>query len=266
MTLTFLFVSTASVELLIRPILTPCLERLVTLAQGLYSLVFVSSLIHHASDWLHVVPSTSLGLHLSDWEFRLCLKYWLGLHIFEEDTLCLVCGCTSDIMGHHCVTCRSNGDLIHKHGALHDVLYTTARSAVLACKKENSITYPWVSFSPYWSQGKPAALDISIISPLQTLMVEEAAVTQGYPLAVRKQQKRRCHDNACCEASIHFIPLAVEPFGGWSEEAAATIRQFGNLLDLLPSHCILHLFQQLSLTVWQRMLGVWPQGTPAFCH
>ena len=39
----------------------------------------LSTSIPHAGDWLNVVPSTSLGLHLLDNEFRLCLKYWLGL-------------------------------------------------------------------------------------------------------------------------------------------------------------------------------------------
>ena len=44
----------------------------------------LSSSIHHAGDWLQVVPSTSLGLHLADGEFRLCTRYWLGLQIVEE--------------------------------------------------------------------------------------------------------------------------------------------------------------------------------------
>ena len=32
----------------------------------------------HAGNWLNVVPSPSLGLHLHDQEFRSCLRYWLG--------------------------------------------------------------------------------------------------------------------------------------------------------------------------------------------
>ena len=39
----------------------------------------LSSTISHAGDWLNVVPSTALGLHLLDCEFRLCLRYWLGI-------------------------------------------------------------------------------------------------------------------------------------------------------------------------------------------
>ena len=38
----------------------------------------LSSSIPHAGDWLNVVPSTALGLHLQDREFHLCLVYWLS--------------------------------------------------------------------------------------------------------------------------------------------------------------------------------------------
>ena len=55
----------------------------------------LSSSISHAGDWLNVIPSSALGLHLHDWEFRLCLQYWLGLQMVEEGTRCPVClhGC-----------------------------------------------------------------------------------------------------------------------------------------------------------------------------
>ena len=37
----------------------------------------LSIAIPHAGDWLHVVPSSALGLHLNDQEFCHCLQYWL---------------------------------------------------------------------------------------------------------------------------------------------------------------------------------------------
>ena len=51
----------------------------------------------HAGDWLNVIPFPSLSLHIMDCEFRVCLKCWLGLHIFEEGTKCTVCHSTADI-------------------------------------------------------------------------------------------------------------------------------------------------------------------------
>ena len=34
-----------------------------------------SSSLPHAGDWLNAIPSSSLGLHLMDQEFRVCLQY-----------------------------------------------------------------------------------------------------------------------------------------------------------------------------------------------
>ena len=54
-----------------------------------------SSAIRHAGDWLNVIPSSALGLHMFDQEFRLCLRYWLGLPLFPVDlhlpSLSLIC-------------------------------------------------------------------------------------------------------------------------------------------------------------------------------
>ncbi len=45
----------------------------------------LSTAIPHAGDWLNVVPSHALGLHLQYWEFRLFFQYWLGLQMVEEE-------------------------------------------------------------------------------------------------------------------------------------------------------------------------------------
>ena len=44
----------------------------------------LSSSLPHACDWLNVVPSSTLGLHLHDREFRYCLCYWLGVRTFTQ--------------------------------------------------------------------------------------------------------------------------------------------------------------------------------------
>ena len=51
----------------------------------------LSTSLPHTGDWLNVVPSSMLSLHLQDKEFRLCLKYCLGLRISNERIICPVC-------------------------------------------------------------------------------------------------------------------------------------------------------------------------------
>ena len=47
-----------------------------------------SSVLPHAGDWLNGVPSTALGLHLHDQEFRCCLRYWLGVPLHSTSYSC----------------------------------------------------------------------------------------------------------------------------------------------------------------------------------
>ena len=57
-----------------------CFQQLLTSAPtSRFRALSLSSSLPHAGDWLNVVPSSSLGLHLHDREFRCCLRYWLGV-------------------------------------------------------------------------------------------------------------------------------------------------------------------------------------------
>ncbi len=58
-----------------------------------------SSSLPHAGDWLNVIPSTSLGLHLHDHEFRCCISYWLGVPLHSIPYSCPECQCSADIFG-----------------------------------------------------------------------------------------------------------------------------------------------------------------------
>ena len=113
----------------------------------------LSSAIPHAGDWLNVVPCHALGLHLHDWEFRLCLQYWLGLRMTEEETRCPICQAAADPFGYHQVGCRGN------------------------------------VYLPNWLRGQPAALDVTVISTMQQLTVARASSTQGHALTVGEEKK-----------------------------------------------------------------------------
>ena len=151
----------------------------------------LSSSIRHAGDWLNVIPSSALGLHLQDREFRLCLQYWLGLRMSEEGARCRICHAVADPFGDHQVGCGGNGDRIHRH--------------------------------------RPAALDVTVISTLQQLTIHGAASMQGHDLRVGEERKIAAHAEACRTVGVSFVPLVVESLGGWSDEASDTIANIGRL-------------------------------------
>ena len=82
-------------------------------------------------------------------------------------------------------------------------------------------------FLPTWKRGRPAALDITVISPLQQATVSGAALVQGHALSVARERKLAAHSGPCHSVGVSFIPLAVETLGGWSEEGITTIRALG---------------------------------------
>ena len=190
----------------------------------------------------------------------------------NDDGQCPVCEVDVDDMGDHLVTCRGNRDLIYRHDSLRNIIYSAAQSAALALRKEcpslipNSNSHPADIFLPCWKQGRPAALDVTVISPVQQLTVDRASVIQGHALSVAEDRKYRSQYDDCLQAGISFITLAMESFGGWSPIAVSIIREMGKLqahrLGLSPSHTVSHLFQRLSIALWRGNAAMWAARLP----
>ena len=96
---------------------------------------------------------------------------------------------------------------------------------------------------------------MTVISTLQQLTVAVgASTTKGHALSVGEERKRAAHAEACHSVGVSFIPLVIESLGGWSDQAADTIRCFGRLLgqrlgtDIADTAT--HLFQRLSIRLW----------------
>ena len=72
---------------------------------------------------------------------------------------------------------------------------------------------------------------VTVVSPLQRSLVQEASVTQGHALQVAEAWRIATHDQNCRSEGIVFVPLAVETLGGWSSLAVDTIKAFSRLQD-----------------------------------
>ena len=97
-------------------------------------------------------------------------------------------------------------------------------------------------FLPLWDQGKPAALDISVVCPLQKALVSSASERAGHALEHANERKRRTHHGPCERAGITFVPMVGEALGGWEGDAASHIRRIakaqGSRLGILPQVAI----------------------------
>ena len=94
-------------------------------------------------------------------------------------------------------------------------------SAALSHEKENRFILsgedkrPADVFIPKWSSGLDAALDMTIVNPLQAALVQEAADISGYALYYACQKKMQVTSEECQRQGVVFLTIVVESLGGW---------------------------------------------------
>jgi hypothetical protein len=78
---------------------------------------------------------------------------------------------------------------------------------------------------PSWISGKDTALDVTVVNPLQTQMLDQAATHPHYACDHRYGEKMTKHGEPCRLAGMVFVPLVVETLGGWEEQGEKQIKQ-----------------------------------------
>ena len=119
----------------------------------------------------------------------------------------------------------------------------------------NSLSRPADVFLPTWSRGRPAALDVHVISPLQQQTLGEAASTPGHVLQVGIQRKLASHLEACRSAGVDFVPIVAEALGGLAEDSIFTIRSIRVAISQRVSPqdsttCTKQLFHRVAIALW----------------
>ena len=153
------------------------------------------------------------------------------------------------------------------------VIFNAAQSAALAPTREasglvpSSLSRPAEVLLPNWSRGRPAALDVHVISPMQQLTLTEAASSPGHALRVGVQRKLTVHLSACRSAGVDFIPLVVESLGRWCPDAISTIRSIGHAIGQRDNstESVLttkHLFGRLVIALWRDNASCWIHRLP----
>ena len=182
--------------------------------------------------------------------------------------------CAADKFGDHQVGCGGNSDRISRHNALRDVLFTAAQSGALALCREasgvisDSLRRPANILLPTWHQGRSAALDVHIISPLQQLTL--AAYTPGHALEVGVRRKVAANLPSCRSAGVDFIPIVAGTLGGLAEDTISTISTLGMAIsqrvgpttDDDSSPAIRQLFNKYAVTLWRGNATLWMHRLP----
>ena len=131
------------------------------------------------------------------------VKYRLGVPVFSEAGQCPACNHHSDVLGDHAISCGNQGERIARHDSLRDAIHVVTQTACLGATREDRSLLPDTEarpadvLIPHWTGGRDTALDMTVINPLQTLLVRQAATKAGAALEVAYNKKMTQAGEAC---------------------------------------------------------------------
>ena len=184
-----------------------------------------------------MVPSSHLGLHLTDCEFRCCLRYWLGVPLHSNSYPCPECGGSVDPFG------------ITRLGVVAMAIESpaTTPSEMSSLTPLNQLLYPLhgrlLAWYPVPSQDllmfcSPIGAEASLLHLMfmsfprcsSYITRTEASSSPSHVLRVGVQRKLTVHLSACQSAGVDFIPLVVESLRGLCSDAISNIRSISHTI------------------------------------
>ena len=143
--------------------------------------------------------------------------------------------------GHHAVSCRHGGDTVIRHNKLRDIIADLCRKAHLSVSVEaghgmchdNNHSRPADVLVEGWERGQPAALDITVTSPLTPVSLKESSTFAGVAALSAETRKHAANDPKCGELGWMCIQMAIETYGNWGKEAQ---HMFSRLATYLAIH------------------------------
>ena len=231
-----------------------------------------------ATGWLRALPNKALHTNIPDAEYRLLLRWWLGLPILPVGVTlpgCPLCRGSIDPFGDHLVCCDQNGHT-QRHNAFRNAFHEMCVRYGIAVEKEAQCVAgrrPADILLLQWSRGRHVAVDFVCTHP---------AGQAQHPLVV-ENAKRHCNlaetrkvqaDGPPCEVKgWGFSPFAISTWGGLGTSAKAVLfevtkRATADLRGWPKTQALLAIREGLSVTLMReiaRQLTVKGRVQDALC-
>ena len=133
------------------------------------------------------------------------------------------------------MSCHGRGDMISRHDRIRDRIISACSGALLSpiCAQKSLLpdnnSRRGDIFLPVWNAGQPAALAVTVTSPLQSSLIMNASEKSGFALSAAEDRKYEQYGQNSSEVGIQFIP-----FGnvlGFSETVRKTLKRIATLAD-----------------------------------
>ena len=175
--------------------------------------------------WLHAPAVPGLGLSLKSENFRVAMKFRLGMALIDEGSLCpatsksgQVCGAEMDVFGDHALCCHHGTSRVFRHNQVRDILGHAAKAAGLSAvviEKKNQISGSKkkpgdITVQQYHRGFSSTAFDVTVTHPLQKKYIEVANGEAGVAAQAAHNRKLEKTLEDCKKEGLHFVPLAWE--------------------------------------------------------
>jgi hypothetical protein len=183
----------------------------------------------HALDVFKVVPDPTRGQYLEPGIFRSYVRFVLG-DVDHAGLPCSRCGAAMDRLGAHAVHCPVGRNRTKKHNEVVHIAGDHLNAGEYSVARDAAIDplvplRPADLLVPRFVEGREAAMDITIISPLQHSLVDKAAEDKNAVFAEGEKRKEKKYAALCATRDVVFIPLVATTYGGWSDRAMATFER-----------------------------------------
>ena len=186
----------------------------------------------HASDWLHAIPISSLGLKLSDSHLRAICALRNGSQICQQH-ICL-CGEKVDPLGRHGLSCKKQIGRHPRHSHVNDLIKRAlsladhpSRLEPVGLERKDGKRPDGLTLFPY-KEGKCMVWDFTCVNTLAESHLKETSKRPGS--AAEKAEKLKRSKYSELERDYYLVPIAVETCGGWGTEGAALIKSLGKII------------------------------------
>jgi len=231
-----------------------------------------------ATGWLRTLPNKALRTEIPDADYRLLLRWWLGLPILPVGVTlpgCPLCRGSIDPFGDHFVCCELNG-CSQRHNAFRNAFHEMCVRYGIAVEKEAECLAgrrPADILLLQWSRGQHVAVDFVCTHPVglaqHPLVVDNAS--RHCNLAEAK--KVQANGPSCEAKGWGFSPFALSTWGGLGSSAKAVLfevtkRATADLRGWPKTQALLEIRDALSVALMRelaRQLSVKGRVQEALC-
>ena len=184
----------------------------------------------HAGSFVTAVPSEEDGRDclMKPRLFRIAVAYRLGLSVLGSEIPCPLCMQQINIYGDHATCCAKKGDLVIRHNALRNLVYSIASDGLLkpVLEKQGILgpttgRRPGDVAIPDWKHYNGLAIDVAVTSPLAKRNLRLVSPCEEYA-AVEKHRK---YDASFVGTNYYFCAMVFETLGGINDEGQEVMRQ-----------------------------------------